>query len=95
MEAEYWKRTWRESVEQLGLLDSAHRIEEFDFRSFPLHFNAFGAEGEPLRDADPNLLRSDSNVHPVVPSMANLNLNRHVPRTVTYVTTVMAAEGAV
>jgi hypothetical protein len=91
-EADHWQRAWIASARQLGLLGDAHRVEEFDFRSFPLHFNGFGAEGEPLRDADPGLLGPDSNVRPVVPSMANLNLNRHVPRTVSYVTSVLAAE---
>ena len=65
-------------------------IVEFDFKSFPLHFNAFGAEGEPLRDADPTLVSSESNIRPVVPSMANLNLNGYVPRVVDYVTSVLA-----
>jgi hypothetical protein len=90
--ADDWQRAWIASARRLGLLGDAHRVEEFDFRSFPLHFNGFGAEGEPLLDADPGLLSPDSNVRPVVPSMANLNLNRHVPRTVSYVTSVLATQ---
>lgn len=81
----HWRDAWVASATRLGLLDPSHRAEEFDFRSFPMHFNAFGAEGEPLRDADPGLLRPDTNVRPVVPSMANLNLNRYVRRAVAYV----------
>ncbi len=30
---------------RVGLLDEDHQVEEFDFRSFQMHFNAFGAEG--------------------------------------------------
>ena len=89
----HWRDAWVASARRLGLLDTTHRVEEFDFRSFPLHFNAFGAEGEALRDADPALLGQDTNVRPVVPSMANLNLNRYVPRAVRYVASVLAADG--
>lgn len=89
-EAEHWREAWLGSLRGLGLLQPDHRVEEFDFRAFPLHFNGFGAEGEPLRDADPALLGPDSNIRPVVPSMANLNLNRYVPRAVSYVAAVMA-----
>ena len=62
-------------------------------RSFPMHFNGFGMEGEPLLDADPRLIRPDSNVHAVVPSMANLNLNRYVPRAIRDVTALLANRG--
>lgn len=88
---EHWRESWLASLRRLGLLEAGHRVEEFDYRAFPLHFNGYGAEGAALRDADPGLLGSDTNVRPVVPSMANLNLNRYVPRAVTYVTSVMAA----
>jgi glycine/D-amino acid oxidase-like deaminating enzyme len=91
-DADHWQRVWVDSARRLGLLDAAHRVEEFDFRSFVMHFNGFGAEGEPLRDADPALLQPGSNVRPVVPSMANLNLNRHVPRSVSYVASVLAGD---
>lgn len=90
---DHWRGVWAESLQQLGLLTPRHRVEEFDIRSFVMHFNGYGAEGEALRDADPALIEPDSNVHPVVPSMANLNLNRYVPRAVRDVTTVLAARG--
>lgn len=77
-----WRESWLASARSLGWLDDRHQVEEFDYRSFPMHFNGFGAEGEPLRDADPRLIRADSNIRPLVPSMANLNLNRYVPRTI-------------
>jgi hypothetical protein len=57
-----------------------------------MHFNAYGMEGVPLRDADPSLVQPDSNLHPVAPSMANWNLNTHVPRTVEQVTRVVCAD---
>ena len=47
-------------------------------------------EGVRLIDADPGLIDADSNVHPVVPSMSNLNLNAHVPLDVQCVTDVLA-----
>jgi hypothetical protein len=88
-DAAHWRESWLTSARSLGLLGDGHRVEEFDYRSFPMHFNGFGAEGEPLRDADPGLIRSDSNIRPLVPSMANLNLNRYVPRTIDYVAATM------
>jgi hypothetical protein len=83
-----WKELWLEQFEMLGIVDG-HRLEEFDFKSVQMHFNAFGMEGEALRDADPNLLSRKSNIHPLVPSMANLNVNRYVPRVIEQVTTVL------
>ncbi len=89
LEREYWLDAWLGDLKRLGLLDGSHRVEEVDFKSFRMHFNSFGMEGEPLRDADPSLLRRDSNIRPVVPSMANLNLNAHVPATMRYVASVL------
>ena len=71
---EYWRDTWLGDTRRLGVLDEGHAVELFDFKSFCMHFNGFGMEGESLRDADPSQLRDDSNIRPVVPSMANLNL---------------------
>lgn len=85
----YWKRHWQESLTALGILDQDHQILDLDFRRFRMHFNAYGAEGAPLIDADPTLIRPESNIFPVVPSMANLNLNRYVPRVVRFVTSVL------
>ena len=87
---EFWKERWIDGVRRLGLLEKEHRIASFDFKSFVMHFNGFGAEGEPLVDANPNVIQRGSNLHPIVPSMANLNLNNYVPRTVRYVTSVLA-----
>jgi hypothetical protein len=87
----HWRARWEESARRLGLWTDAHEVEHFDFKAVRLHFNGYGAEGEPLRDADPALLATGSNLHPVVPSMANLNLNNYVPRTVAQVAQVVAA----
>jgi len=81
---------WLGELRALGLVTAAHGVEEFDFKTVNLHFNAFGMEGEALVDADPALIRAGSNLHPVVPSMANLNLNNYVPRTVADVGAVLA-----
>lgn len=88
-----WLPRWVDDLRRLGVLDEAHRVEESDFRSFQMHFNAFGAEGEALVDADAGLLARDGNVHPIVPSMANLNLNTYVPQALAYVREVMAGAG--
>lgn len=88
-DAEHWRRTWLESAARLGLVGPSHEVLEFDFKSFALHFNAYGMEGEALVDADPALLHPDSNLHPVVPSMANLNLNAYVPRVIQEVTELL------
>ncbi|MCA8974161.1 MAG: NAD(P)-binding protein [Planctomycetes bacterium] len=89
-EAAVWQRYWQDDLVALGLLAADHRVVEFDFRDVPLHFNAFGAEGEPLRDADPALVDPAGNMRPVVPSMANLNLNAYVPQVVADVAATMA-----
>lgn len=89
-EPRQWHARWLDDARRLGILDVTHRVEEFDFRSFTMHFNGFGAEGEPLRDADPSMVAPESKVWPLVPSMANLNLNRYVPRVVRDVTAVVA-----
>jgi hypothetical protein len=88
VEPEHWRSVWVASLRRLGLLGETHSVTEFDFRAFSMHFNGFGAEGEALRDADPGILGTETNVRPVVPSMANLNLNRYVPRAVSYVASV-------
>ncbi|MEQ9500390.1 MAG: NAD(P)-binding protein [Deltaproteobacteria bacterium] len=88
-DAEHWKTSWWESLKAVGVVKD-ETIASFDFRSFVLHFNAYGAEGQPLQDADPSVL-VDSNIHPIVPSLANLNLNRYVPRVVRDVTALLAA----
>jgi hypothetical protein len=93
-DAEHWRRRWLADCRKLGLIGADHRVEEFDFRSFRMHYNGFGAEGEPLRDADPALVRADSNLWPVVPSMANLNLNRYVACAVAEVTARLAGARA-
>ncbi len=90
LDPEHWRETWLGDARALRLLSREHQVEEFDFRKYRMHFNAFGVEGEPLRDSDPTLLRADSNVHPVTPSMANLNLNAYVPRAVAYVADVLS-----
>ncbi len=90
LDPEEWLETWLQSCKRLGIIGDAHVVEEFDFRSFPIHFNAFGMEGERLIDADPVLLSPDSNVHPVAPSMGNWNLNTYVPMIVAQVPAVLA-----
>lgn len=90
MDPDYWKDRWVEDLRRLGILDQDHRIEMFDFKTVPMHFNSFGMEGEPLIDADPSLIQNGSNIRPVAPSMANLNLNSHIPRTIDYVCSVLA-----
>lgn len=90
----HWRSVWLDSLRRVGVIDDTHRVEHFDFKTRRMHFNSFGMEGTPLRDADPALLMPDSNVHPLVPSMANLNLNSHIPRTIVYVAAVMAGDGS-
>lgn len=92
VDGDAWRARWLDDLCRLGVLTPAHEVEDFDFRSFVMHFNGFGAEGVELRDADPALLAPTSNVHPVVPSMANLNLNRYMPRVVRDVTKILAGD---
>lgn len=94
LEPDFWRDAWLESLRAVGVLSTDHRVEIFDFKTRPLHFNGYGMEGIRLVDADPGLLDPNSNVHPVVPSMSNLNLNAHVPLDVQCVTDVLARSGA-
>ncbi len=91
-DAAWWRARWEDDLRRLGVLDGGHRVEQFDFKSVQMHFNGFGMEGEALIDADPSLIRADSNVHAVVPSMANLNLNAYLPRTVRDVVAALAGD---
>ncbi len=90
LESDHWRDTWLEDTRRIGILDDAHQVEVFDFKTRPIHFNSFGMEGHPLKDADIAQLNGDSNIYPLQPSMANLNLNSYVPKTVDYVTSVLS-----
>jgi glycine/D-amino acid oxidase-like deaminating enzyme len=89
-----WRTRWWDDLTQLGLLDAGHRALDFEFRSFEMHFNGFGAEGEPLRDADPTSVPADTNLLALAPSMANLNLNRYVPQVVADVVAAVSETGS-
>jgi len=93
LDAAAWLARWKSDLTRLGVLDERHRVLLFDFKTRAMHFNGFGAEGEPLRDADPALIRESSNLRALAPSMANLNLNAHVPRVIAEVEREMAAIG--
>jgi len=88
----HWRQAWWQGLTRLGIVGAGHEIVEFDFKSVTMHFNGYGMEGEALRDSDPSLLQANSNLHPVVPSMANLNLNRYVPRVVAQVASILARD---
>lgn len=92
LDGEAWRASWAASLSDLGVLNAAHRIEIFDFKTRPLHFNGYGMEGVKLIDADADLLDAASNVHPIAPSMSNLNLNAHLPADIAYVTNVLASD---
>lgn len=89
---DYWQHAWTKDLTTLGVLDGNHRVEMFDYKTNRMHFNSYGMEGEPLVDADVSLLQDDSNIRPLIPSMANLNLNSHVPRNIAYVSSVLASQ---
>ena len=90
LEADHWRATWIENLKRLGLLDDTHRVETFDYKSFRMHYNSFGAEGEPRREPDPAILHPESNIRPVAPTLQNRNLNGSVPLYLEYVTRVLA-----
>jgi len=93
-DSQYWRDVWRSSLLSLGIIDGDHEIKIFDFKTRPLHFNSYGMEGVAMQDADADLIDAHSNVFPIVPSMANLNLNSHVPRDIDYVTSALTRSGA-
>ncbi len=79
LEPSHWRGTWVSELERMGLLGERHSLEYFDFRNFQMHYNSFGAEGKACIDADASLLKPDSNVYPVAPTMQNRNINSSVP----------------
>jgi len=89
LDGEAWKEEWLQSLRGVGVLSARHSVELFDFKTRSLHFNGYGMEGVKLIDADASKVDSGGNVHPVVPSMSNLNLNSHIPLDVEYVTRVL------
>lgn len=90
LDGDGWKQEWLDSLRELGILSERHRVELFDFKTRSLHFNGYGMEGVKLIDADAAKVDPGSNVHPIVPSMSNLNLNSHIPLDVEYVTRVLS-----
>ncbi|MDX1390677.1 MAG: hypothetical protein R3344_15920, partial [Acidobacteriota bacterium] len=90
LESGHWRTVWLENLGRLGLLEDTHRVETFDFKSFRMHYNSFGAEGEPRREPDPAVIHPASNIRPVAPTMQNRNLNGSVPLYLEYVTRVLA-----
>ena len=57
IDPDHWRTLWLADLRRLGILQADHHVDEFDFKTFCLHYNAFGMEGEALRDADPAVLR--------------------------------------
>ena len=56
LDAGHWKKVWLGELRRLGLVGEAHRVETFDLKHFRMHFNSFGAEGEPRREPDLSLI---------------------------------------
>lgn len=92
LEADHWRSAWLDDLRRLGLVADGHALEAFDFRNFRIHFNSYGAEGEPHVEADPSLLRPGSNIVPVAPSVLNRNLNASVPRYLDAVLSALTAQ---
>lgn len=88
--ADHWREAWLDDCRRLGIIDDNHEVEAFDFKTFCMHFNAYGMDGVPLEEADASKLAAGSNIRPVTPSLFRLNLNSHVPRDISYVTNVLA-----
>jgi len=86
----HWREAWLGDLRRLRLLGASHRVESFDFKCFRMHYNSFGAEGEPRREPDPSRILPGSNIRPVAPTMQNRNLNGSVPLYLEYVMRVLA-----
>ena len=91
IDAPHWQAAWTDALRRIGVITD-HKIEAFDFKTFPMHFNAYGMEGEALVDADPSLIDPNANLFPVSPSMANWNTNTYIPRVIREVTQRLAAD---
>jgi hypothetical protein len=89
LESATWRETWLADLWRLGLVGAAHRVESFEFRCFRMHYNSFGAEGQPRREPDSGQIHPRSNVRPVAPTQQNRNLNGSVPLYLEYVARVL------
>jgi hypothetical protein len=94
LDADAWRDRWLADLARLGLIAGAAAPTLFDFKTRRLHFNGYGMEGERLVDADASSIGPASNVLALAPSMANWNLNTHVPLTVAQVTERLARDSA-
>ena len=44
LDPDHWRDTWLDSLRALGILEAAHRVEVYDFKTRTLHFNGYGAD---------------------------------------------------
>ncbi len=90
----YWLDQWTRSLRALGIVGADHQLRDFDFKSVPLLYNCFGAEGEPMPDIALRPLPPESNLRPVLPSLRKININTRVPEYLLFLAQDLCGPGA-
>jgi hypothetical protein len=78
--AEYWLETWLDSLRALGVVQRDNELVEFDLKSFPILYNSFGVDGQPMPELELNALPPTSNLRPVLPTIRKVNINTRLPQ---------------
>lgn len=79
MSAEEWRDHWVASLKTLGIISQDTRVVDFDLKTFPIRYNAYGVDGKKVDAVDLGELSPESNLVPVLPAPGNVNINTRVP----------------
>ena len=79
-----WRERWLDSLDRLGIATRDNPLRGYDFKTFPILYNCYGIEGEPMPEVDFSDIPPTSNLRPVLPSIRNININTRVPQFLRY-----------
>ncbi len=88
-----WRDGWLDSLRRLGIVADGNELRAFDFRTFQIIFNHFGVEGKPFDRIRFDDFHPSANIVPVLPSVANVNINTRIPQYLSFVADEVAAWG--
>ena len=76
----FWMESWLSSLKQLGIVPLDAEVADFDLKRVLTFYNSFGIDGRPMPEVDLSFVPEDSNLRPVIPTIAKANINRRVPQ---------------
>lgn len=79
MEPDAWRDAWHQSLIRLGVISADTGIKDFDLKTFPIRYNAYGVDGQKVDQVALPEPHPDSNLVPVLPAPGNVNINTRVP----------------